>query len=438
MVILLVCANWIACHRVGLGRGLTARTRPRPPQKPASPLRTIPAPRTKRAVLCRACDQLITDLRQRIQRSRRARAPLHEPGWVPVPHRLLRPGHRLPVIGPDSWEYPWFAGFAWRCAHCGGCGRQLGWAFPIKPTPRPRARPPASSGWSWTACGSGHRPPRAESTGVSPGARGWAIMPGCHPPSTIWCNLRLDADRTRAAGSGHRGPHAGVGRRAGPEQSPSGKPDPVLAEQPVEVVFGQPEASQCAELLATAGTGLRWVHLSSAGLHALRQRSPALRPARRRVPLTTSSGVFAEPCAQHALALMLAAGAAPAGGGAEPAPAAGLAQVRTALELGAAAAAAACCWSGYGAIAQRLAELLRPFDVQVEAVRRRPRGDEQVPTHAARPAARAAGPGRPRAGPAARQRRDHPVLRRRPPGAPASRARCSTTSAAAPPSTRTP
>jgi hypothetical protein len=33
------------------------------------------------------------------------------------------------VVGPDSLEYPWFAGFAWRCAHCGGCGAQLGWHF---------------------------------------------------------------------------------------------------------------------------------------------------------------------------------------------------------------------------------------------------------------------------------------------------------------------
>jgi hypothetical protein len=80
-------------------------------------------------VLCRACDQLITDLRQRIRVQ-----DAHE-------HRFMNPGGFLfhigcfaqaigcRVIGPDSWEYPWFAGFAWRCAHCGGCGRQLGWNF---------------------------------------------------------------------------------------------------------------------------------------------------------------------------------------------------------------------------------------------------------------------------------------------------------------------
>ena len=81
------------------------------------------------AVLCLACDQLITDLRQRIHVQ-----DAHE-------HRFMNPGGYLfhigcfaqaigcRVIGPDSFEYPWFAGFAWRCAHCGGCGRQLGWQF---------------------------------------------------------------------------------------------------------------------------------------------------------------------------------------------------------------------------------------------------------------------------------------------------------------------
>jgi hypothetical protein len=82
-----------------------------------------------RVVLCAACDQLITDQRQRIRVQ-----DAHK-------HRFMNPAGELfhigcfaqaigcRVIGPDSWEYPWFAGFAWRLAHCGGCGRQLGWAF---------------------------------------------------------------------------------------------------------------------------------------------------------------------------------------------------------------------------------------------------------------------------------------------------------------------
>ena len=31
--------------------------------------------------------------------------------------------------GVPTEEFSWFPGYAWRFAHCGGCGRQLGWRF---------------------------------------------------------------------------------------------------------------------------------------------------------------------------------------------------------------------------------------------------------------------------------------------------------------------
>jgi hypothetical protein len=33
------------------------------------------------------------------------------------------------IVGPDSLEYAWFPGFAWRFALCGQCGSHLGWHF---------------------------------------------------------------------------------------------------------------------------------------------------------------------------------------------------------------------------------------------------------------------------------------------------------------------
>ena len=86
---------------------------------------------TRRAagLVCDACEQLITDVRHRIQVQ-----DAHE-------HRFMNPGGFLyhigcfaeavgcVTVGPDSAEYPWFPGFDWSCAHCGGCGRQLGWRF---------------------------------------------------------------------------------------------------------------------------------------------------------------------------------------------------------------------------------------------------------------------------------------------------------------------
>ena len=100
----------------------------------------------------------------------------------------------------------------------------------------------------------------------------------------------------------------------------------------------------------------------------------------RRAALTTSSAVFAEPCAQHALALLLAQ--------ARQLPAAMLnqhgdrgwpkASMRGESVL---LRRQQILLVGFGAIALRLTELLRPFDVQIKAVRRSPRGDEPIPTH---------------------------------------------------------
>lgn len=41
---------------------------------------------------------------------------------------LLR-ATNLHETGVPTEEFSWFPGYAWRFAHCGGCGRQLGWRF---------------------------------------------------------------------------------------------------------------------------------------------------------------------------------------------------------------------------------------------------------------------------------------------------------------------
>jgi phosphoglycerate dehydrogenase-like enzyme len=148
----------------------------------------------------------------------------------------------------------------------------------------------------------------------------------------------------------------------------------------VEVVFGQPEASQCAELLGRTESALRWVHLSSAGYTSFdNERMHALLRARD-AALTTSSAVYAEPCAEHVLAFMLAAGRR------LPAALENQRQPRdwpkTALRASSVLLRRQrVLLVGFGSIGRRLAELLRPFDVTVEAVRRSPQGDEPVPTY---------------------------------------------------------
>jgi hypothetical protein len=85
--------------------------------------------RTERTIVCAACAASITspDHRIAVQRA-------HE-------HRFMNPAGILfhigcfahaigcTIVGPDSLEYPWFPGFAWRFAMCGACGQHLGWHF---------------------------------------------------------------------------------------------------------------------------------------------------------------------------------------------------------------------------------------------------------------------------------------------------------------------
>ncbi|HEY3233734.1 MAG TPA: hypothetical protein VGJ84_03400, partial [Polyangiaceae bacterium] len=68
-----------------------------------------------------------------------------------------------------------------------------------------------------------------------------------------------------------------------------------------DIAFGQPGA----ELLRQS-TRVRWVHLSTAGYTAYDNPEVREHLSRRGVALTTSSSVYAEPCAQHVLAMMLA------------------------------------------------------------------------------------------------------------------------------------
>jgi phosphoglycerate dehydrogenase-like enzyme len=141
----------------------------------------------------------------------------------------------------------------------------------------------------------------------------------------------------------------------------------------VDVAFGQPDP---ARVLAS-GT-LRWVQVTSAGY--TRYDTPEFRAAAaaRGLVVSNSSGVYDEPCAEHALAFLLA-------------------QVRQLPRgLRSSATNGSREWHrlrrdcrllcqetvvmlGYGAIARRLATLLAPFGMRVSALRRSPRGDESIP-----------------------------------------------------------
>lgn len=150
--------------------------------------------------------------------------------------------------------------------------------------------------------------------------------------------------------------------------------EPALDWSKVEIVFGQPSPQTLQRL-----DGLGWIHLDSAGY--ARYDHPDFQNflKRRQLPMTNSSEVFAEPCAQHLLAMILAL--------ARRLPAA-LESQRTERSWPQAALRSSSYLLqeqtvlilGLGRIARRLIQLLNPFDLNLMAIRRRVRGGEPVPT----------------------------------------------------------
>ena len=140
----------------------------------------------------------------------------------------------------------------------------------------------------------------------------------------------------------------------------------------VDIAFGQPDLESIYE-----SETLRWVHISSAGFTRYDTAGFRSHAAGRGLIVTNSSSVYAEACAQHAFAFILAharrlpesLGTRIANGVPEWNELRGacrLLQCQTLLIL------------GYGTIAARLVEMLKPFNLEVVAMRRNPKGDEGI------------------------------------------------------------
>lgn len=194
-------------------------------------------------------------------------------------------------------------------------------------------------------------------------------------PLKIWCNVRLSPEE-RAKLQADIAPHELLtpGQLPGHHLS-RGAVDPQLAA--ADVAFGQPDPQQ---VIATPA--LRWVHCSSAGytrydtpefFSAIRSRGGAF---------TNSSGVFNEPCAQHVLAMMLAfSRQLPAAWGDQHRDRSwhtGHLRGNSFLLRG-----QSVLIYGFGAIGQRLAAMLAPFEMAINAVRRTPKAENELTPEAA-------------------------------------------------------
>ena len=203
---------------------------------------------------------------------------------------------------------------------------------------------------------------------------------------TIWTNhgfrpAALDLFKQGVAAAGHRLIHS---PKASASVLAAGAADPTMAE--ADIAFGQPDLADTLRL-----TRLRWVALSTAGYTRYDRDDFRAALTARGTPVTSASGVFADPCAQQMLGCMLAlVRNLPVQLRNQDGPREWRyledrfsATVLTGQDV---------LLLGFGAIGKRLAELLAPFGCQVTAYRRTPRGEEgvQIVTDAGRPAALAA------------------------------------------------
>ncbi len=190
-------------------------------------------------------------------------------------------------------------------------------------------------------------------------------------PLTIWCNPQVSDVARELLIEGAK-PHRLVFSPVATYNLAAGPPDAALLE--ADVAFGQPDPQTVMQAQA-----LRWVHLTSAGY--ARYDTPEFRNAlgARGAILTNSSQVYAEPCAEHLFAFMLAHARqlmwtyemqlTERSWKTQP--------LRVASRL---LTGQSMLLLGYGAIARRLVELVQPLRMKIVAVRRRPSGDEHVRT----------------------------------------------------------
>jgi phosphoglycerate dehydrogenase-like enzyme len=198
-------------------------------------------------------------------------------------------------------------------------------------------------------------------------------------PLTIYCNAKFPDHAINQLKQGV-GPHRlllstgfPVSASGSAANLTAGTADPLLGE--ADIAFGQPDTEQVIQL-----SRLRWVHLTTAGY--TRYDTDAMRTAlrARNAALTNSSMVYDEPCAEHAMAMILAmARQLPQSHDEQDGDRAWRSaqhRIKSRLLEG-----QSIVILGFGAIARRLIELLAPYHMKISAIRRHVKGNESVPTY---------------------------------------------------------
>lgn len=179
---------------------------------------------------------------------------------------------------------------------------------------------------------------------------------------TIWSNATLPGSAELLLSDFTAAHELVVAARPSASNLVSGPGDTSIMD--AEVVFGQPDPAA-----VVAAPKLRWVHLTSAGYTRYDDATLRAEMIARGIRLTTSSDVYAGPCAEHVVAMML--------GLLRELPMS-LDTQRTSREwpmttrrhASRLLAGERVLFLGFGAIARRLCELLAPFGPVLTAFRR--------------------------------------------------------------------
>lgn len=187
---------------------------------------------------------------------------------------------------------------------------------------------------------------------------------------TIWTNALFSEPDMKLLVEGTRAHKLIITKDASALVLVAGKSDPDLPK--ADIAFGQPDPAQ-----ALTCQKLRWLEVTTAGY--TRYDTPEFQEGfrARGAAFTNASEVFADPCAQHVLAMMLALGRRLPDSYRDQLTdhswaytkrryASRLLTGQTVLML------------GFGAIGRRLADLLAPFQMNLMAVRRQTRSERGV------------------------------------------------------------
>ena len=187
---------------------------------------------------------------------------------------------------------------------------------------------------------------------------------------TIWTNTKFDPAVTQLLHDGTRAHRLVTSAAASTSVLVAGQTDPALAS--ADIAFGQPDPVDCLRY-----PNIKWVEVSTAGytrydtpefLETFRTRGSAF---------TIASAVFADPCAQHVLAMMLSLGRQllPSHRDQLTDQSWHYEERRYHSRL---LTGQSVLMLGYGAIGRRLTELLAPFGMTLYALRRQTRSETGV------------------------------------------------------------